>query len=76
MLPVSVGDPTTTTGRTMKKITVKKASPRKLTIAKETLRSLVSGGEIKATVGTNETRQVSICDTLCTNFVDGCPQRA
>lgn len=59
----------------MKKTTVKKAL-RLLTLEKETLRDLVLGGGVKATVGGNETNQVSICPTLCTNRIDGCPVTA
>jgi len=57
----------------MKKTTVKKRLLRKLTLETETLRNLVVGGGVKATADGNETRQVSICRTLCTNAIDGCP---
>src|SRR5262249_6497291 len=60
-------------GGIMKKTTAKKATPRKLTLEIEALRNLVLGGGVNPAVDGNETRQVSICPTLCTNVVDGCP---
>jgi hypothetical protein len=60
----------------MKKTNVKNASRRMLTLNKETLRDLVLGGGVKAAAGVNDSNQVSICETLCTNRIDGCPVTA